>query len=246
MSYHKSTELNYPSPAEVKIYLNNNWVDDAYRIEYTLSNQRTPLYDYTSQYFKGVAEGTSIIQGQLIINFRFPGYLEYAIHQQLVKDSNVLKPLNEAADVFNDLLKGSDQERIQRLLAYKKAGSLGYAKQLLKYTGEDSNKSSVPNRAISHKTIPFNIQIKYGGEEALHVKILKDCYIIGEAQVISASSIAGGDLSASGMPIYEQYSFFAKEVIDQITERAERLRKFGGINRYGKSITETGIKVTDL
>lgn len=229
--------LNYPSPAEVKVFINENmWVDDVYRIDYNLTNQRIPLYDYTSQFFKGVAEGHSIVQGQLIINYRFPGYLKYAIEQRLVKDPSVTRPMNEAADAFRDLSEGTDADKVRKLLAYKRAGSLSYAKQLMSYNGEDNNTNDRNfNSSLTHSKISFNIKITYGGTEALHSKTIENCYIIGESQVISASAVANGDTSSSGMPIYEIYSFFGKRIIDQITDRGVKLSTVASRDKtYGK------------
>lgn len=215
---------SYPSPAEVKIFINQNmWVDDVYRIDFNLTNQRTPLYDYTSQYFKEVAEGHSIVQGQLIINYRFPGYLRYAIEKRLTKDPKILRSLDEAAEAFRDLTQGSDAERIQKLLAYKRAGSFSYAKQIMSYNGDESEVKDTFNTTLTHSKLAFDIKISYGGTEALHSKTIEKCYIIGESQVISAAAIAGGDMSSSGMPIYEVYSFFGQRITDQITDRGIKL-----------------------
>ena len=63
----------------------------------------------------------------------------------------------------------------------------------------------------------FDILVTYGDilkEEHIEVT-LKDAYIVGQSQTISASATGGGDVSSSGSPIYEIYSFFAKEIVER-------------------------------
>ena len=64
----------------------------------------------------------------------------------------------------------------------------------------------------------FDILVTYGDilkEEHIEVT-LKDAYIVGQSQTISASATGGGDVSSSGSPIYEIYSFFAKEIVEKL------------------------------
>lgn len=230
--------LNYPSPAEIKIYINENWVDDAYRLDYTLSDSRTPLYDYTSTFFKGVAEGNTIIQGQLVINYRYPGYL-YAAISQFMNPAILPEPMKTrsldgsrgtqaSSDLIKDLFQGSPSEKVSKLLGYKKLGALEHVRQITdEFYGSNSVVGDIPPSVSTTNKglIPFNIRISYGGEEALYSKVIDSCYLVGESQVISASAIAGGDLSASGMPILEVYSFFGKRLVDEVHEKALKLNR---------------------
>ena len=239
--------FNYPSPAEVKIYLNEvDWVDDAYRLDYTLSVPRTPLYDYTSQFYKDVAEGHAIVQGQLVINFRFPGYLRHAISGRLSPDPGKLRSLTTAADLFEDMTRGSAADKVRKLLIYKKSGAMRNAKQVsnIAHGGDIVNPPPINRLSLSHDTPTggdgFNILIKYGGDEAMYTKIIKNCHLVGEGQVISASAIAGGDLSSSGMPILEMYSFFGRSVEDRVEDKAyianKMMKHYGNV---GKTTNET-------
>ena len=220
--------LNYSSPAEVKIYIGSSWVDDAYRIDYNLTKPSTPLYEYTSSYYKSVAEGNIIVQGQLIINFRFNGYLMSALNKTLSRDPNVIKDLSTSAAVFRDLSAGTAQEKINKLLAYKAAGTMSYAKQATNLMfGVGNAPSGVQTSKPMTEQISrgFDIEIRYGGEESLYKKTIVDCHIIGETQVISAAAMNGGDLSSSGMPIFEIYSFFGKSVAETIQQKAYLLNQ---------------------
>jgi len=74
---------DYPTPGDVKIYIGTNYVDDAYRIDYDERNNKVPLVGYHQKHFVQVADGKVMIVGNIIIHFRFPGYLTYAIKSVL-------------------------------------------------------------------------------------------------------------------------------------------------------------------
>ena len=224
MTTHPARE--YPSPAEVKIYIGQAWVDDAYRVDYSVSNNRVPLYDYTSPFFKTVAEGNHLVQGQLIINFRFPGYLKRALLNDLFYDSNYSNSVKTQTNIARDILNSNAAQRLDILLAAKRLGTFEATKQVSedlfipdREDGSDGLPELKKDPAVSHSKTPFDIIIKYGGEESLYDKIIEDCYILGESQVISASALAGGDLGASGMPIFEVYSFLGRKLSDRITTK---------------------------
>lgn len=245
----KAPSTKYPSPAEVKVFINNNWIDDAYRVDYTVSNPRTPLYDYTSTFYKDVAEGHTIVHGQIVINFRFVGYLTKAIEdpkafrpesfqsRSLNKQSypDPARNVDQSSELMRDLLEGSDNEKISKLLGYKRLGALDQVKQVSDFLFSDNPKGDLTKQAgtdstTHRKRTPFNLEIRYGGQESLYNKVIQDCYIVGESQVISAAAVAGGDMSASGMPIFEVYSFFGRRIKDEVTEKAVNLNL-----KYAKS-----------
>jgi len=172
-----------------------------------------------------VAEGHSIVQGQLIINYRFPGYLVYAINDKLQKDPGIVRSLDQAAELFRDLSKGSSADKVSKLMIYKKLGAMNNAKQFANtlYGDGSSTQSKTTSRVMTQTNmVPggFDIHIRYGGEEALYTKIIRACQVIGESQVISAAAIGGGDMSSSGMPILEVYTFFGKEIEDRVETKA--------------------------
>lgn len=223
---------DYPSPAEVKVYTNGTWVDDAYRVDYNVSTPRIPLYDYTSKFYKDVAEGHTIVQGQLVINYRFPNYLASALEGKIFKDPDVLKELNESLEIYRDMSISSSEDKVRRLIELKRIGALEPAKQVTNTLygdvpafngilplGSQTKKTVISQRGI----LPFDIEIWYGNENSNYVRVLRDCVLIGEGQVISAAAMAGGDLSSSSMPIFEVYSFFAKSVDEMINVKTKRV-----------------------
>jgi len=212
--------FNYPSPADVKIYIAGEWIDDAYRVDYSVQAPKQPLYDYTSSFFKDVAHGQSLVVGNLVLNYRMPNYLKFAIDQKLERDPSIMQALEETGGLVAYLTQaGSASDKVSRLLALKKTGSFKKAKQYANLLGGEIG--GAPGRSsplsISQVKQPgFDIEIAYGGEAAKNYRIIADCHITGESQVISASAVAGGDLSSSGMPIFETYSFIGRQLLVKI------------------------------
>jgi hypothetical protein len=50
-------------------------VDDMYRVDFQRRISRQPIYGYDDKKFGFVAEGKELVTGNIIINFRYPGYL---------------------------------------------------------------------------------------------------------------------------------------------------------------------------
>lgn len=239
--YNHKAPTSYPSPADVRLFIKGDWLDDAYRIDYNVSTPRTPLYDYTSKFYKDVAEGHTLVQGQLIINYRFPNYLRTAIEHHFMREPGVLKTLRESTSLYQDLAEGDSETKVRKLIELKRLGALKPAKQVSQ--GLYGHTPGIPDVHVdplsSHdKTVisqsdivTFDIEIWYGGDEALYSHTIRDCVIIGEGQVISAAALAGGDLSASSMPIFEVYNFFGKKVDAEIKKKA--------VNHYGPLVKPT-------
>lgn len=70
---------DYPTSGSTKVYIEGNWIDDSLRIDFEEHNAKVPLWGYHQKHYADVADGKVLISGVLMINFRFPGYLMYAI-----------------------------------------------------------------------------------------------------------------------------------------------------------------------
>lgn len=83
------------------------------------------------------------------------------------------------------------------------------------YKDHPTVKPHIRNNQPYESERTFDILVTYGDSMTEdHIEtIIKDAYIVGQSQAISASATGGGDVSSSGSPIYEIYSFFAKEIV---------------------------------
>lgn len=208
---------SYPSPANVKIYIGGVYIDDAFRVDWQAQNPKTPMYSWADSQYRAVAQGREIVSGRLLINYRFPGYLLEAMrnNRQIMTptEAATAADLKTAVDAMH---YGSAAERIDALMiANEKVGGkdLRYYEAALKAINTPMHRDHKKTSYQAGAQPPFDIKITYGDVEKTHTsKTLVDCHITGEAQVISGSATGGGDMSSSGSPIYETYSFFCRSI----------------------------------
>jgi len=72
----------YPTPSTVNWYIRDMHIDDMYRVDFQRRRSDQPIWGYDSEYFDFVAKGKQIIVGNIILNYRYPGYLRNAILNQ--------------------------------------------------------------------------------------------------------------------------------------------------------------------
>lgn len=70
---------DYPTPAQTTIFVGDNFLDDAYSVNFEVQHPRVPLYGYNQSFYSQMADGKVLVTGTLIINYRYPGYLAEAI-----------------------------------------------------------------------------------------------------------------------------------------------------------------------
>lgn len=68
-------DLIFPTASSIAVFLNGVHVDLAYSINFRHSVPKIPIYGYNDYEFKKVVKGKSIVQGVLVCNFIYPGYL---------------------------------------------------------------------------------------------------------------------------------------------------------------------------
>lgn len=79
---------SYWGPAQVRLYVDGVWADDACAIQYMIQDNKVPKYGYSDKYYRTVAQGQTLVTGMLSINFRFNGYLRSVIEKQIRRRSD--------------------------------------------------------------------------------------------------------------------------------------------------------------
>lgn len=74
-----NTQRFYPSPSTVTYFINDVLIDDMFRVDFQRKVNYQPIWGYDSRKFDFIAKGKEIVTGNLIINYRYPGYLRAAI-----------------------------------------------------------------------------------------------------------------------------------------------------------------------
>jgi hypothetical protein len=201
---------NYYTPCNVGIYIGGYRLSDAFRVDWDARDSKTPLYGWADDTFKAVSNGRKIITGRLVINYRYPGYLTAAIAEYQNQQSPI-----DTRKINNDLNEFLSLDTTDRVVYIAKIAAKNYGDDRL---GEFRTAQDVSYSAAYKVKDTFDILIAYGDiQEEDHIEVvIKDAYIVGQSQVISASATGGGDVSSSGSPIYEIYSFFAKEIVESV------------------------------
>lgn len=85
-------KYDYFSGCQSKVYFGDVWVDDIITIQWSSSQNKTPIYGYASQNFDAVARGTFLLEGSLTIAFKEVGYLNAIMN--LLKYQKANKPIS--------------------------------------------------------------------------------------------------------------------------------------------------------
>ena len=123
----------------------------------------------------------------------------------------------DASPHLSEYLESDGADRVKFLadLAAKNYGDERLTELANSVNAVQTPASSVDKPQPYQDNNTFDILVSYGDiMKEDHIEtIIKDAYIVGQSQTISASATGGGDVSSSGSPIYEIYSFFAKEIV---------------------------------
>lgn len=96
----------YWGPAQVRLYLDGSWIDDAAAVQYQIQDNKTPKWGYFDRFFRTVAQGQTLVQGMLSIQFRFNGYLRSALEGQIKRRSDFKRMTDPAEGLPRQNLGG--------------------------------------------------------------------------------------------------------------------------------------------
>lgn len=72
---------DYYTGCDAVVLIGDIWVDDIITIQYSITNNKSPIYGYMSEEFDAVAKGTVIVQGQFVVAFKEVGYIPKILQQ---------------------------------------------------------------------------------------------------------------------------------------------------------------------
>lgn len=223
---------DYLTPSQSAIFIGEYHVDDAYSVEWSYKDSRSPLYNYFDDEVVTSSLGKKIVVGTLAINFRYPGYLSFAISEARGKqiESQDLKRSSESKNEFlayylDKMRSGTAAERMKLLLEAAIAGPQAMqTMSAIAYASQDKivniQDKSVPFKDVFDAqkpgldVMPIDIWTHFGDLDQPHVaQKIEGVVFVGESQQIQAGASPSGGLSASGINILEVYSFWAKRVV---------------------------------
>lgn len=230
----KTTELqtfSYHSGAQISVWFDDIWVNDISSITWQYSQEKRPLYGYASTYFDAVSRGQVIVQGSFTINFRQRDYISLVIEniRRLEKDIKSWVSPSEAEDrwqsirpiISSHLRNGTfGPSSVEDIIALGRSENFwetvdGYEAAIWDTLNEQEDFYRDTPDVLQHRNFSqgFDINIVYGhlSDERSATpydvmsstkKILKGVHLTGSTQIIQAT----------GEPIQEGYSFFAKDI----------------------------------
>lgn len=69
----------YPTANNVALFLNGVHIDQAYQIQYRETSNKAPIYGYNDYTYSKISYGKQLIEGSLVVLFKFSGYLNVII-----------------------------------------------------------------------------------------------------------------------------------------------------------------------
>ena len=182
----------YYSSTDAKLFFGDEELEEIVSINWQMQEPKMPLYGYNSFTFDEVAVGSRIIQGTFIINYLIPNYLAKLVRTN-AKSSSV-----EAEDKKSNDQSDAGKKTTTVATAHDKPGGSLYS--------SDSGTGGKINHHRAHTNLPqnFSIKIRYGSDKEGKVPYITfdEVWLQGVAHTITEN----------GSPIYEQYSFIARDV----------------------------------
>lgn len=131
----------YPSPSTVTYFINDILIDDMFRVDFQRKVNYQPIWGYDSRKFDFIAKGKEIVTGNLIINYRYPGYLRAAI---------------KSAQESNDAIRVAAEREIES--KQNSAIGQGFLQEIDSQILEDKSKT-LSNLILKNSTSLFNRQV---------------------------------------------------------------------------------------
>jgi len=227
-----SSKFDFYSGSQISVWFGNIFIDDINSIQWVRTQNKTPIYGYASQLFDAVANGTVIIQGNFLINFRQQGYIPAVVnyirglYEKVINNSANSKVQNSkvwatmenliSLHLQNGTFGPSSMEEIHAI-----GNSPDFSDLAKQYEGIIWGDQSVPSQDdarypadVQQATdIPdgFNIMISYGVPQSVDspstVERMRSTVktLVG-VHLVGESQV----IQVGGDPVQEQYSFIAR------------------------------------
>jgi len=92
---------HYPTPTTTTYYVDEYLIDDIFRVDFQRKATEQPIWGYGSRTYDFVARGREIVTGNIIINFRYPGYLRNVIQLKKSADDRLTDQMVESKLIEN-------------------------------------------------------------------------------------------------------------------------------------------------
>ena len=216
----------YFTLTQARIYIGNLFIDELNSIQFALQDNKIPIFGYASRFWDDLAQGKSLVQGQLTINFVSEGYLYKALtyYQQQISNDITLNSDTKAQQEqrllnLTNALQNPDptwsyktiqaaKDEIQKLMAtigpdaatIVKSNSNAIHKQqsdsILGLPGGDYKANPL------YQDVQFDVVLQFTGAGRTITRRLEKCTLISNESI----------LAPTGEPILDAYGFIARRL----------------------------------
>lgn len=204
---------------DARVYIGGTFIDESVYVQFTLQDNKIPLYGYRSRYYDAVAQGKSVVQGQLGLNFVSEGYLYTALNDytssQNVSTNTDQNTLNNYAYTKYQLniiqatkpsaTTASEITALNSLIA----GMASNPNVSLAVAQAYVNNSMIANTVATHSypnavytDVVFDLVLQLEGAGRTVQRKIEGCQLIANDQVIDSS----------GNTLSDGYSFIARRL----------------------------------
>jgi hypothetical protein len=205
----------YFTSQDARLYIGNVFIDENIYVQYTLQDNKIPIYGYRSRFYDAMAQGKSIVQGQLGINFVSEGYLYTVLNAY---KGLINPPPNSDQAALNALVYTKNQYQSQpatpELTAQLTAINMKIANSLSNSVSLAIAQSNATNlipafpaakggyNNATYLDIVFNLVIELEGAGRTVKRVIEGCQLVANDQVIDTS----------GNTLSDGYSFIARRL----------------------------------
>ena len=218
-------DTQYFSGAQCSVFIGDVWVDEITSITLAVQQSKSPLYGYADEYYRDVARGQVIVNGEFSINFKEAGYLYLVLKRYRDLKFQPSKQLNASHDkIIEEIVNANTKSFKARNQYLKNIASLqGYAADSFAKQADvnrvyrafekrlwDRQTDSIDREARRtdiRELNGFDIYVAFGDHTDANahstVQKIEGVHITGVAKMVASN----------GDPIQESYSFFARNII---------------------------------
>lgn len=228
----------YRAPAQTMVLVNGIWVDDAEKIQYVVQDTKTPVYGYNDRFFRSNMLGRTLVQGKLCINFRFPGALMRAIKNRVQVSKTEFQRFQfgrlDVQDIteLQNLARRDPAEIIKRVaqqfrlgptalqdtadLVSRGAGIRARTGQAVAPVPGDRDRERPTDvdftRASDELHPRVQLVLLYGNPDSIQDP--ESVEILDGVQFDSMGKTIAIAVPSGGQAILEEYTFYARDIID--------------------------------
>lgn len=237
---YKRFSEEYFTGQDVRIYFGDTWVDEVVALQFTMMQNVAPIFGYASYTYDAVAKGSRQIQGSFRINFKESYYLHFIMNRLESKLEGIDDESSNKFGVIPDFATHAQALNLVTPDKLIEKFATGQEFEQLATEFERSLWSSADDKQFNTQTLNreydtfhdqqdkrpymskhgFNILILYGpytrayqnhtgfSSENQGEKVAKTAHTLTGVHITGVSQVVDG----SGQPIYEEYSFIAKDL----------------------------------